>query len=322
MDQHKSALWEAYETHLVVCPGLSWEEWQEKWAAVDQTHRAILWWVGDALIYAEDNFGDQWAQAVDAQYADQHRNAMWVSRQIPVSERVAGLSWSAHRETASLGAEERREILAMAKREGWGARQIAAERKRRKEAAANYPRNGAPAENDLCSTVEQDEGRETDAETAPLNGHEEPQGEASSATEDAPATQPSEVRPSSPAASVEALRGCIEGARKLAQPLALGEAPTMGVFGELGGIGEAVGKPVSASVLTEAMAALDLIPDEWNGSIRIEIGEKVFGGRKTTVELKRANAIAVAVGPWLPITILEAALSARISDIEGGRHGL
>lgn len=143
-------IWKASATSLTILPGLTWEEWAEKWAAVDQTSRALKWWIGDALAYAEDNFPDRWTQAVDAEYAEQHRGAMWVSRRIPPHERIETLSWSAHREAAALDPEVRREVLALAVEQGWGARQIAEERKRRQPG---------------CSTVEQPPSRVAELRT-------------------------------------------------------------------------------------------------------------------------------------------------------------
>lgn len=160
-----SPTWDAYSTHLVICPGLTWEEWAEKWATVDQTNRAIKWWCADALIYGENNFPDQWTQMLDAEYAEQHREAMRVARRIPPADRVEGLSWSVHREVAACDPEERNELLALAKAQGWGTRQLVEERKRRKEAAEAYPRNGAPEHREL----EADSTVESTQSTAPLS---------------------------------------------------------------------------------------------------------------------------------------------------------
>lgn len=104
-------------TGAIICPGLTWEEWQERWASLDQTSRSINWLIGDYLAYAEDNWPEEWAQAIDPKYAHQKRGPLWVARRIPFSRRREKLSWSFHRELAALPETEQETWLTLAEKD-------------------------------------------------------------------------------------------------------------------------------------------------------------------------------------------------------------
>lgn len=85
--------------NLKQCSGVmqSVTEFKDKF---DGTYR---WVVGDMVVYAQDKFGDnKYSQLLTYVKMDagDARNCAWVSRQIPPSYRVNGLSWSHHREVA------------------------------------------------------------------------------------------------------------------------------------------------------------------------------------------------------------------------------
>lgn len=143
-------IWEAQETGLIICPGLAWAEWYENWQALDQTQRSINWWVGDALCYAVDAYGEQWSQAVDPKYAEQNRGALRVARLIPKELRRKYLSWSCHRECASAETiEERVELLDLAEANQWGAREISAELRKRREGRRPGSNMGPPISEEI-----------------------------------------------------------------------------------------------------------------------------------------------------------------------------
>lgn len=124
--------WE-YRPHvLIVLPGIEWSEWTELWSAIEQTHKSEKFWLGDALLYAEQSFPDQWTQVVDEKYIHQQKGALWVASRIPPAERRESLSWSVHREVASLKKPSRRKtILNLAEAGKWGTREVVAEIARR-----------------------------------------------------------------------------------------------------------------------------------------------------------------------------------------------
>ncbi len=259
-------------TSLVILPGLSWEEWEGAWQSLDQTSRSIPWLIGDALVYAQDSFGEQWSQAVDAQYADQYGRYLRVSRLIPPAERRENFSWSAHREAAALDATERAEIFDLGEANGWRSREIRDEVQRRKaerQARTAYPSNGAgepPAE--AGSTWNwPPEGEDTGAEPAeasqdPLERVEPP---------DAPEAAPEPFRAPAPASGDEAdyIRALIAAIRRLGP---------------------------------------DLSKDWRLDGLLVDRGE-------STVKLAKGNQLAIGVGASLPAALIEASLSALLSDL-------
>lgn len=117
------------EVALHIPEGTSFEDWQQLGATLQQMERSVMWWIGDWLRFGECRYGETYAQAVEATgYATETvRAAKWVAEQYPESvTRVTDLSWSHHREVASLPLRERAEILARAASEGLSTRETKA----------------------------------------------------------------------------------------------------------------------------------------------------------------------------------------------------
>src|SRR4051812_32594483 len=153
-DSPAPSFYQLTPTCLIVSPDTEYGEWEQMWQSLDQTSRSINWAIGDALLFGEANYPDSWSQVLDAQYAEQHKTALWVASRIPPTERREGFSWSSHRVTARLTAEQRAVIFDLAEEHGWTSKLIGEEaakrypdetRKRKK--ASTYPRNDpAPEE--------------------------------------------------------------------------------------------------------------------------------------------------------------------------------
>jgi hypothetical protein len=82
--------------------------------------RAGPWWIGDLLNAGEDRFGESFSQmcegAVSAEMLNRYAS---VARRVPIENRVAGLSWSAHAAVARLPLDLQKRLLLEADRRGW-----------------------------------------------------------------------------------------------------------------------------------------------------------------------------------------------------------
>lgn len=105
---------------------LSFEQWLAIGEQLQIAHRSILWWIGDFLAYGEKRFGEEYAQAVEnlGHSTETIRVAKWVSERVDPKRRRAGLSWSHHREVASLDPDEQARLLDAAEVESWSSRQL------------------------------------------------------------------------------------------------------------------------------------------------------------------------------------------------------
>ncbi len=272
-------------TCLILLPGLTWDEWLGAWQSLDQTNRSLPWLTGDALLYSQQNFGEQWSQAVDAQYAEQYIRYLRVSTLIPPAERRENFSWSAHRELAALAPAERAEILDLAEAQGWRSREIRDEVQRRKalrkgnggppldepplplEQEQNSTWNG-PDDGDTFGSVEDVEGEPTWTE----EGIARADAIAAGLIERLAPTRPNGISAPPQCDRADDIRAIIAAVRRLAPDLS----------------------------------------DAWRmENFRIE-------GRESTVKLVRGDQLAVGIGPSLPCALVEAALSALLSDLGAG----
>ncbi len=278
-------LWEPRATGLTIVPGLSWPEWEEKWLVLDRTQRSINWWLGDALIYAEDTFGERWSQAVDAEFREQHERCMRVSRLIPPPERREAFSWSSHREVAALSSEERAEIFDLAEAQGWRSREIRDEVQRRKAARKT---NGGPPLDDTSPADEPPLPLEPDQNST---WNEPDDGDTFGDPQDIDGS----------AAPAPPQNGYGNGASDTTYPPNGSPAPAQGDRAD----------DIRALIAAVRRLAPDL-SDAWRmEAFRIE-------GRESTVKLVRGDQLAVGIGPSLPCALIEASLSALLSDLGAG----
>ncbi|MDP9476332.1 MAG: LmbU family transcriptional regulator [Actinomycetota bacterium] len=97
------------ERSLELPPNLTFEEWAACGKTLKGIDAAVKWWVGDWLVYGEDNFPDKWAQAVEATDYEEPtlRKAAWVASRFPRGKRRDALSYRHHETVAALPEEER-----------------------------------------------------------------------------------------------------------------------------------------------------------------------------------------------------------------------
>jgi hypothetical protein len=89
--------------------------------------RAGPWWIGDLLNAGEDRFGETFSQmcegAVSAEMLNRYAS---VARRVPIENRVASLSWSAHAAVARLPLPLQKRLLLDAERHGWNSDELRA----------------------------------------------------------------------------------------------------------------------------------------------------------------------------------------------------
>jgi hypothetical protein len=99
--------------------------------------RAGPWWIGDLLNAGEDRFGETFSQmcegAVSAEMLNRYAS---VARRVPIENRVASLSWSAHAAVARLPTNLQKRLLLDAERYGWNSDEL---RAKAREAAKRVP---------------------------------------------------------------------------------------------------------------------------------------------------------------------------------------
>ncbi|HEX4413647.1 MAG TPA: hypothetical protein VH107_08460 [Lacipirellulaceae bacterium] len=82
--------------------------------------RAGPWWIGDLLNAGEDRFGESFSQmcegAISAEMLNRYAS---VARRVPIENRIATLSWSAHAAVARLPHDLQKQLLMEADQHGW-----------------------------------------------------------------------------------------------------------------------------------------------------------------------------------------------------------
>ena len=100
-------------TGLVLSPSMSFDEWQNIGARLDEIDGAIKWWIGDWLNFGEQHYGEMYSQAVLVTGYDYQTlaNQKWVSSRFELSRRRENLSFSHHAAVASLPPEKADALL-------------------------------------------------------------------------------------------------------------------------------------------------------------------------------------------------------------------
>jgi hypothetical protein len=105
---------------------LSYSQWSNLVGGLQRVHRSILWLIGDAIVWGEDHFSEEFSQAISEYSRGAQYNAAWVSRKIEISRRRETLSWSHHAEVAMLGRAEQDRFLQEAIDHHWGVHELRA----------------------------------------------------------------------------------------------------------------------------------------------------------------------------------------------------
>jgi len=103
----------------------TWEEAEIVVNSLMRMDAAVNWWIGDAILFLEACFTEDYTQLFPEGYAAKSlANMRWVASRIQPSRRREPLSWSHHEAVASLDEQLQDELLQMAEEEGWTVKQI------------------------------------------------------------------------------------------------------------------------------------------------------------------------------------------------------
>lgn len=83
------------------------------------------WWIGDLLNAGDDQFGEAFYQMCGEGISpDMLNRYASVSRRVPIGNRLASQSWSAHAAVARLAGPQQRRMLREAERRGWSSEEL------------------------------------------------------------------------------------------------------------------------------------------------------------------------------------------------------
>ena len=114
------------DTALVAAGPVTFEQWAGAGPPLMRAAAASRWWVGDWLNFGEQNYGERYAQALDATGLDPDTLTFVasVARRFAPERRRAGLSFRHHAEAATLPPERADAVLADAEASGLSTRQV------------------------------------------------------------------------------------------------------------------------------------------------------------------------------------------------------
>lgn len=96
------------------------DEWRGPLQFALWCQRAGPWWIGDLLNAGEDSFGESFSQLCEGTLSTEMLNRYAsVARRVPIDNRRASLSWSAHAAVARLAHGDQKRLLLEAERLGW-----------------------------------------------------------------------------------------------------------------------------------------------------------------------------------------------------------
>jgi hypothetical protein len=116
-------------TGAVISEDITIEEFCDGLKNCQALANSSMWTLGDLLAYGESRgeWGEMYTQALDLTQKSYSTltQAMHISKQYPMEERNADVSWSHHREAASIkNRDERQSVLRQAADEGWTREQV------------------------------------------------------------------------------------------------------------------------------------------------------------------------------------------------------
>jgi hypothetical protein len=113
-------------TSLLLPPNLPLTEWRRLGQQIHVIADSSAWWLGDWLIYGQDNYPDRYKRAAAETSLDYQtlRNYAWVARKIAPVRRREKLSFQHHAEVAGLPTDEQDTWLTRAEAASWTRNQL------------------------------------------------------------------------------------------------------------------------------------------------------------------------------------------------------
>ena len=100
-----------------------WEKWGQHIFVISD---ASCWWLGDWLIYGQENYPNRYKSAIEKTSLDYQtlRNYAWIARKFIPGRRREKHSFQHHAEVCSLPEEEQEQWLAQAEAHGWSRNEL------------------------------------------------------------------------------------------------------------------------------------------------------------------------------------------------------
>lgn len=131
----------ATSNSLTIPDGLRFEEWEKLGHYLNFIESSVQWWIGDWLNYGEKKYGEMYTQVLDEtnyKYGTL-RDAKWISNKFELSFRKDNVSFTHHKEVASLEPKQREKLLNLAKKEDLSIKQLKTEVRNVKLQLVNPP---------------------------------------------------------------------------------------------------------------------------------------------------------------------------------------
>ncbi|MGC5013552.1 LmbU family transcriptional regulator [Streptosporangium sp. DT93] len=124
-------------TGLQLPSSLPFDTWRRIGHQISLIADSSSWWLGDWLVYGENEYTDRYKRAVEESSLDIQtlRNYAWVARRFPVSRRRDKLSLQHHAEVAALPEHEQALWLDRAERFNWSRNRLRGQIKAHRTAA-------------------------------------------------------------------------------------------------------------------------------------------------------------------------------------------
>ncbi|GAA2988553.1 LmbU family transcriptional regulator [Streptosporangium longisporum] len=124
-------------TGLQLPSSLPFDTWRRIGHQISLIADSSSWWLGDWLVYGENEYTDRYKRAVEESSLDIQtlRNYAWVARRFPVSRRRDKLSLQHHAEVAALPEHEQSLWLDRAERFNWSRNRLRSQIKAHRAAA-------------------------------------------------------------------------------------------------------------------------------------------------------------------------------------------
>ena len=112
---------------IVLDKSVGFGTWEAYGLGIQRVAGSVQWVIGDWLNFGESRYGEDYAQVLPETQRgyDSLSQCKWVAAAVDASTRVPELSWSHHREVASLSPDEQSHWLAIAIEFDYSVRQLA-----------------------------------------------------------------------------------------------------------------------------------------------------------------------------------------------------
>lgn len=107
------------------------EDWEAPFQQILWMNRNAPWWIGDMILAAEANLGEEYAQIFPIDVSEEQMNRYrWMSDLFKPHERIGSLSWTHHLTVAGLNKKVALALLSKAATNQWDSKTLREEVKK------------------------------------------------------------------------------------------------------------------------------------------------------------------------------------------------